>query len=90
MLSRDEREHRLHLPVVAEASAKKVNKAVDRLRVDKCPGRKRWITFREWDGPWIVSSTGINDFSPLSVDRVNDLQVDFTDCMPLATHLVEG
>ena len=45
MLSRDEREHRLHLPVVAEASAKKVNKAVDRLRVDKCPGRKRWIVY---------------------------------------------
>lgn len=71
MLSGGEREHSLHLAVVTEENAKKVIKPGDPVRVHKCSGRKRWITFREWDGAWIVSSRGINDFSLLSVDNVN-------------------
>lgn len=63
---------------IAVENAKRTLKAGDRLRVTKCPGTKRWITFAGWDGNWIVSKSGINDFSPRSVDRVNGLAVDFT------------
>lgn len=33
---------------IAVANAKAVLKAGDRLRVTKCPGSKRWITFASW------------------------------------------
>jgi len=63
---------------VAAVNAKKVLKAGDRIRVAKCPGTKRVITFAGWDGPWIVSKSGINDYSPSSVDRLNGKPVDFS------------
>ena len=63
---------------IAIENAKSVLKPGDRLRVTKCPGNKRWITFAGWDGIWIVSKSGINDFSPRCVDRVNDHAIDFT------------
>lgn len=64
--------------VIAEVNAKKVLKPGDRLRVTKCPGTKRWIIFDGWDGHWIVSKSGINDFSPMCVDMLNGEPVDFT------------
>ena len=67
-----------HSPIARE-SAGKVLKAGYRVRVTKCPGNKRWITFSHFDGHWIVSKSGINDYSPLSVDMVNDRKVDFTE-----------
>ena len=63
---------------IAEKNAKKVLKPGDRLRVTKCLGTKRWITFAEWDGHWIVSKSGINDYSPLCVDMLNGEAIDFT------------
>lgn len=63
---------------LAITNAKRVLKPGDRLRVTKCPGTKRWITFAGWDGIWIVSKSGINDFSPRCVDRLNDQVIDFT------------
>ncbi|MEN2430747.1 hypothetical protein [Comamonas sp. F1-6] len=63
---------------LAIKNAKRVLKPGDRLRVTKCPGTKRWITFAGWDGIWIVSKSGINDFSPRCVDRLNDQVIDFT------------
>lgn len=66
------------LSAIAIENAKRVLKPGDRLRVTKCPGNKRWITFAGWDGNWIVSKSGIDDFSPRCVDRVNDQTVDFT------------
>lgn len=51
----------------------------DRFRVTKCPGTKRWATFAGFDGYWIVSKSGISDYSPLQVDRVNDTTVNFAD-----------
>ena len=62
---------------VAMENAKKELKPGDRLRVTKCPGTKRWITFAGWDGNWIVSKSGINDYSAGCVDMVNDAAVDF-------------
>ena len=35
---------------IAVMNARMVLKAGDRLRVAKCPGGKRWITFKEWSG----------------------------------------
>lgn len=63
---------------IAEENAKKVLKPGDRLRVTKCPGTKRWITFAGWDGHWIVSKSGIDDYSPMNVDMLNGKPVDFT------------
>lgn len=65
---------------VAAENAKKVLKKGDRIRVTKCPGTKRVITFAGWDGPWIVSKSGINDYAPSCVDMVNGAPVDF--CSP--------
>lgn len=70
-------EHR-RKSAIAESNAKKVLVKGDRLRVSKCPGNKRWITFDHWDGHWIVSKSGIDDFSPICVDKVNGKTVDFT------------
>lgn len=69
--------HRLFL--IAEANARRVLKPGDRIRVTKCPGTKRWATFAGWDGHWIVSKSGINDYAPGCVDMVNDMPVDFKE-----------
>jgi hypothetical protein len=70
-------EERRRLFLLAEQNAKKVLKPGDRIRVSKCPGTKRWVTFAGWDGHWIVSKSGINDFSPGAVDMLNGAPVDF-------------
>jgi hypothetical protein len=62
---------------LAAVNAKKVLKPGDRLCVTKCPGTKRTITFSGWDGPWIVSKSGINDYAPSSVEMLNGHPVDF-------------
>lgn len=61
----------------ATANARKMLKAGDRIRVTKCPGTKRWITFSGWDGDWIVSKSGINDYAATTIDRLNGKPVDF-------------
>jgi len=61
----------------AEATAKKVLKAGDRVRCTKCPSTKRVFTFSYWDGCWMVSKSGINDYHPVNVDMVNGIAVDF-------------
>lgn len=78
MLTEEQKAENRRLGLLAEENAKKVLQPGDRLRVSKCPGTKRWITFSHWDGHWIVSKSGINDYSPRHVDRVNDQAVDFT------------
>lgn len=78
MLTDEQKAENRRLCSIAEQNSKKVLKVGDRVRVTKCPGTKRWITFAGWDGPWIVSKSGINDFHPRCVDRVNSAVVDFT------------
>lgn len=78
MLNEELRKLNHERSLLAEQNAKKVLKPGDRLRVTKCPGTKRWITFAGWDGHWIVSKSGINDYSPLCVDMLNGDAVDFT------------
>lgn len=78
MLTEEQKAEKIRRFRIAEENAKKVLKSGDRLRVTKCPGTKRWITFAGWDGYWIVSKSGINDYSPCSVDMLNGAPVDFT------------
>lgn len=78
MLTEEQLTENRRVSLIAEENAKKVLQPGDRLRVAKCPGTKRWITFSHWDGPWIVSKTGINDFSPRCVDMRNGEPIDFT------------
>lgn len=49
----------------------------DKVRCRKCPGRRRTFTFSHFDGPWMVSKSGINDYPPTSVDRVNGQPISF-------------
>jgi len=70
-------EERRRLLLLAEQNAKKVLKPGDRVRVSKCPGTKRWVTFAGWNGHWIVSKSGIDDYSPGAVDMLNGAEVDF-------------
>jgi len=57
--------------------AKLILKKGDRIRVTKCPGTKRTITFDHWDGNWIVSKSGIDDYHPINVDVVNGEKISF-------------
>lgn len=78
MLTEEQKARNREQSLIAEKNAKGVLKVGDRLRVSKCPGTKRWITFASWSGHWIVSKSGIDDFSPLCVDMLNGDYVDFT------------
>lgn len=71
------REQKIQRFSTATANARKVLKAGDRIRVTKCPGTKRWITFSGWDGDWIVSKSGINDYAASTIDSLNGNPVDF-------------
>jgi hypothetical protein len=74
----EERARRVRLTKLATDSAKTTLKKGDRLRVTRCPGTKRWVTFDHWDGCWIVTKSGIDDIHAINVDRVNTESVDFT------------
>ena len=62
---------------IAVEAAKKVLKRGDRVRCKKCPGTRRTFTFECWDGQWMVSKSGIDDFHPSAVDRVNGKEMIF-------------
>jgi hypothetical protein len=59
------------------AKAKAFLKKGDRVRVTKCPGTPRTITFDRWDGPWMVSKSGIDDYHPSNVTKVNGKHKSF-------------
>ena len=68
--------------------AKKVLQKGDRIRVTKCPGTKRTITFDSWDGNWIVSKSGINDYAATSIDRLNGEPINFKKEIPEDTSYI--
>ena len=76
-MSFDENEKRRKQFFDAAENAKKVLKKGDKIRVTKCPGTKRTITFSHFDGNWIVSKSGINDYSARSIDRLNGFPINF-------------
>lgn len=55
----------------AETKAKSILKKGDRVGTTKCPGTKRVIIFDHWDGCWMVSKTGIDDYHPINIYSVN-------------------
>lgn len=59
--------------------AKSILKPGDRVGVTKCLGTKRVMTFKEWDGYWMVSLTGINDYSPSSIYSINGKKFDIKE-----------
>lgn len=73
----EQRAERQRNGYIAAKNAKEVLRVGDRLRVTRCPGTKRWITFAGWSGQWIVSKSGIDDYHPINVDRLNDAPVNF-------------
>ena len=77
MLTEEQKKENRRWAGLAEVNAKEMLKPGDRLRITKCPGTKRWIIFSHWDGHWIVSKLGIDDYHPVNVDFVNGLPVDF-------------
>ncbi|TJY57413.1 hypothetical protein E4T66_18575 [Sinimarinibacterium sp. CAU 1509] len=78
MLTDEQKAQNYRLSRIAEQTAKAVLKSGDRVGVTKCPGTKRVITFSHFAGHWIVSKSGIADYSPRSVYSVNGMPVDFT------------
>jgi hypothetical protein len=61
----------------AVTAAKKLLKAGDRIGCIKCPNTKRVFTFSHWDGNWMVSKTGIDDYHPINIYSVNGKKVNF-------------
>lgn len=51
----------------------------DKIRVSRCGGLRSYYTFDGWDGHWAVSSSGINDLSPRSIDMLNGRPISFQD-----------
>lgn len=79
MLTEEQREENRKLCRIAVANAKPLLKPGDRLRVTKCPGTKRWITFAGWRGEnEIISKSGRGEYHPMCVDMLNGAPVDFT------------
>lgn len=59
--------------------AKKTLKQGDRIRLTHCPGTKRTITFDHWDGNWIVSKSGKDDYSAMGIDKLNGQPISFRE-----------
>ena len=56
--------------------AQSLLKKGDRVRCRKCLGTLRTFTFSHWDGLWMVSKSGIDDYSPLNIDRINGKEIN--------------
>lgn len=87
MLTEEQKQENRRRFLLATQAAQKVLVVGDRLRVTKCPGTKRWITFDGWDGHSIVSKSGINDFAAVCVDKLNG---DFVDFVSMGEKMFEG
>ena len=77
MITDEQTAEKLSIFKIATANAKKVIKIGDRLRVTKCPGRKRWIIFAKWYGNEIISKSGRGEYFSMSVDMLNGKSICF-------------
>ncbi|NVZ11753.1 hypothetical protein HW932_21125 [Allochromatium humboldtianum] len=66
----------IRLYFLAEIVAKRLLKSGDRVRAVKCPGTERTFSFSHWAGHWMVSKSGIDDYSPMSIRRINGKKID--------------
>ena len=51
----------------------------DRIRVTKCPGTKRTITFGHWYGDEIISKSGRGEYAASNIDRLKGEPVSFNE-----------
>jgi hypothetical protein len=63
----------------ATKTAMDVLKKGDRIRVTKCPGTKRTITFDHWYGDEIISKSGRGEYAASNIDRLNGEPVSFNE-----------
>ena len=64
---------------ICEQRAKEVLIPGDNVGCTKCPGRKRVFIFSHWDGHWMVSKSGIDDYSPSGIYSINGKPIDFKE-----------
>lgn len=57
--------------------AKRIIKKGDRIRCIGCSGVKRVFTFDHWEDIWMVSKSGIYDYHPFDIERINGKEVNF-------------
>lgn len=61
--------------------AKSTLKKGDRVGITKCPGTKRTFIFSHWDGLWMVSKSGIDDYHPNNIYSINGKAIKESVCM---------
>ena len=61
----------------ATVRAQQILRKGDRIRCTKCPGTERTFTFDHWDGQWMVSKSGISDYHPVNISKVNGVAKNF-------------
>lgn len=57
--------------IIATKKAMRILKPGDRVGAVKCPGTKRVFTFSHFAGLWIVSKSGIDDYSANTIYSIN-------------------
>jgi len=57
--------------LLAAIHFKGILKRGDKIGCTRCPGTKRVFIFSAWDGNWMVSKSGINDYHPINIYSVN-------------------
>lgn len=62
---------------LAASEAKKVLKYGDKVGCTRCPGTKRVFIFSHWDGDWMVSKSGIDDYHPTNIYSINGFKPKF-------------
>ncbi len=72
----DEMIEKLEKAKIAVTKANKILKKGDRVRATKCPNTERTFTFDHWDGCWMVSTSGINDYHPINIKKINGVAWD--------------
>lgn len=77
MLTKEEKLIQRKRIAFATTAAQAVLKEGDRIRVTKCPGTKRTITFAYWVGDEIISKSGSGEYCAPNIDRLNGTPVDF-------------
>ena len=79
MLGNKEKQIRRKRIRKATKTAMDVLKKGDRIRVTKCPGTKRTITFDHWYGDEIISKSGRGEYAASNIDRLNGEPVSFNE-----------
>ncbi len=61
---------------LASLNAKKILVPGDRILVGRDGGMQATYTFKEWDGHWMVSASGLCDLAPSSLKAINRVPIN--------------